>query len=73
MFVSADRDAWGRYDAVAGRVEVHEHEQPGDVELTNLSAVGALRHGRAVNVIGPAEAALAAAFPLPLTRQHNRP
>lgn len=75
VFVTT-QDVWGRYDPIAGRVEVHGDEQPGDEELTNLAAVGALHRGRAVHVVAAEEmpdgAALAAISPLPLPKHGGK-
>jgi hypothetical protein len=72
VFVPLGHDAWGRFDPDGGRVEVHARNEQGDEELTNLAAVLALRHGRAVYALSPEEmpggAVLAAIFPLPLAK-----
>jgi hypothetical protein len=77
LFVSPGCDVWGRYDPAADLAEVHDREHPGDEELTNLAAVGALRHGRAVHSLElcdmPEGSAVAAVFPLPLAKHGKRP
>ncbi len=77
VLVALGRDVWGRFDSASGRAEAHAAKEPGDDELTNLAAVSALRHGRAVHVLPPEEmpggAALAAVFPLPLAKHGKRP
>ena len=76
VYLALDRDVWGRFDAGAGRVEIHAAHEQGDEELTNLAAVFALRRGRPVHALPPDDmptnAVLAAVFPLPLAKHGKR-
>jgi hypothetical protein len=76
LFVAIDRDVWGRYDPASAQVTVHPTLQPGDDELTNLAAIGALRHGRPVYALPAAEmptgAPLAAIDLLPMAKHGKR-
>jgi hypothetical protein len=77
LFVALDHDVWGRYDPATAQVKVHATPQPGDGELTNFAAVGALRHGRPVYALPaaemPTQAALAAIDLLPMAKHGKRP
>jgi hypothetical protein len=75
LFVSADREVWGRFDPPPDEPILHEPAEPGDEELLNLAAVGTLRHGGTVHVLPadrmPGGSTLAGIFWLPLAH-HTR-
>ncbi len=64
LFVASDRDAWGTCDPQGQVVEVHEPQQPGDVDLLDMAAVQTLLHRGTVHALEsgemPAGAELAA-------------
>jgi hypothetical protein len=70
LFVAADRWLWGRIHQESSQVLLHESREPGDTELLNRAAVGALSHRSKVYVL-PAEKVprggiVAATFRVPL-------
>jgi Bacterial archaeo-eukaryotic release factor family 7 len=77
LFAAAGAELWGRPDPAGGPPELHPGERPGDEELVNFAAVCALRHGRTVHVLPPADmpggAVLAATYPLPMDKHGKRP
>jgi hypothetical protein len=77
LFVALDREVWGQFDAATGRVEEHSAEEPGDEDLLDVAAGGALAHGGTVHAVGsgqvPGGGPLAAVFRLPLAKRGKRP
>ena len=56
VFIALDRAIWGSIDMAAYRVEVHEAEQPGDVDLLDAIAANTLMAGGTVYAIEQEEA-----------------
>jgi hypothetical protein len=44
LFVAAERQQWGRFDADANTVTLHTEQQPGDEDLLDLAAMHTLLH-----------------------------
>jgi hypothetical protein len=55
LFVAEGHQAWGRFDATGGSVEIHQHPQPGDEELLDLAAAQTILSSGAVFVVPEAE------------------
>lgn len=55
LFVSPDVPVWGAFDASAGRVTVHDHEEPGDEDLVDRATVHTLLHSGKVYSLEPRE------------------
>jgi hypothetical protein len=76
LFVAQNRQVWGTFDAAGGRVEEHRQPMIADVDLLNLAAVYALRHGGTVYAVEPAlvpsGTAVAAIFRHPLPSHGKR-
>lgn len=51
LFVALDEQRWGQFDATTGRATLHDHHQPGDVDLLNLAAIFTLRNGGKIYAI----------------------
>ncbi len=65
LFVSLRDEIWGRVNATAATVEIHEQMQPGDEDLLNCATIQTMRHGGAVYALEPEllpDAALVAAI-----------
>jgi hypothetical protein len=73
LFVTRDSERWGTFDGAAGRVTVHDREEPGDEDLLNLAAVYTILHGGDVYVVGsgevPGHSSQAALFWLPFAKK----
>lgn len=55
LFVAADREVWGTFDAASGQVAVHATQEPDDEDLLDFAAVQTLRHGGGVHVVPAAD------------------
>lgn len=55
LFVPVGRRRWGTYDEEADRIELHDRERPGDVDLLNEAAVQTLIRGGTVYAVEPEE------------------
>ena len=55
LFISQGAAIWGRFDAAAGRVEVHERAAPGDEDLADTAASCTLLHRGSVLMLPPQE------------------
>jgi hypothetical protein len=77
LFLARGKHRWGRFDPATGKATGHEQRAPGDEDLLNVAAVGAVRHDRTVHALEPEQVpggvALAAVFCLPLAKRGKRP
>jgi hypothetical protein len=77
LFVALGRPVWGVFDPSTGRLEHHEREVFGDVDLLDLAAAHTLAHGRTVYAVEPEQVPsgtdVAAIFCLPLPKHGKRP
>ncbi len=55
LFVAVGVQRWGRFEASAGDVVVHESHEPGDQDLLDLAAVQTLVHAGRVYAVEPAQ------------------
>jgi hypothetical protein len=73
LFIASGAALWG----TVSPLEIHASAQPGDIELINRAAIGAIRHGRPVYVLPAAEMpsglTVAAILPLPMAKHGKRP
>ncbi len=53
LFVALGRELWGTFEPDSGKVAVHDREEPGDEDLLNLAAAGALSHKGTVYAVEP--------------------
>jgi hypothetical protein len=51
LFVTPERSDWGAFDPSSGRVDLHDDQQPGDWDLTDLAAAETLLHGGIVHAV----------------------
>jgi hypothetical protein len=54
LFVPVGEHRWGRYDAQANTVELHDGQAPGTEDLLNYAAVHAFLNGATVHALKPA-------------------
>lgn len=79
LFVAMDRPIWGKIELATGRLERHDANVMGDIDLRNLAATSALSHGRTVYGVPaaamPGGGEMAALFfhPLPKHGPGKRP
>jgi hypothetical protein len=52
LWVPAGLQRWGKFDAGAGTVEVHENQKYGEEDLVDFAAVHTLMHGGEVFASG---------------------
>ncbi len=55
LFVAVGVQRWGRFEAQAGDVVVHESHEPGDQDLLDLAAVQTLMHAGRVYAVQAAQ------------------
>jgi hypothetical protein len=53
LFIPRARQVWGVFDPATGSVVRHDEARPGDVDLLDVAAAGALKHGRTVYAVEP--------------------
>lgn len=53
LFLPVDAHCWGRYDAEANTVELHEEQEVGDEDLLNVAAVQTYLNGGTVHALRP--------------------